>query len=274
MDRDPRANPRTWRVARARRPCAWRLPRGPPGAERPRPTRARTPPPRSAALGLRRGRRSSPPSRRGSRGPGALGPDLTVRGRHEGGPQERELATLPGRRAPDRTGAWRQRQLGVEPGTGGRERADDDSLRRSPSFSMRYRSVPRGIWRRTAARAMFQSVSRSASRRCSRSAVPIASLRGIGRTLAGAVTPCPGSHGKPQGVSGDERHLAEESDALHQVRQLPDIARPAIGEERDPSVGRRGSSTPDRSQRTLARGSAQPGGVCPTPAPRARGAAR
>ena len=40
-----------------------------------------------------------------------LGPDITVRRRHEGGPQERELAPLPGRGTPGRTGAGRCRQF-------------------------------------------------------------------------------------------------------------------------------------------------------------------
>ena len=41
-----------------------------------------------------------------------------------------------------------------------------------------------------------------------------------------------GRCGQLQGVHGDERRLGEEGDPLHQVRQLPDVARPGIGEER------------------------------------------
>ena len=46
-----------------------------------------------------------------------------------------------------------------------------------------------------------------------------------------------GRCGQPQGVHGDARRLGEEGDPLHQVRQLPDVARPGIGEERRARVG-------------------------------------
>ena len=65
-------------------------------------------------------------------------------------------------------------------------------------------------------------------------------LEGHRFTLAGRGRAVSGHHGQPKGVSGDERCLAEESDALHQVRQLPDIARPGIGKERGASVGGEG----------------------------------
>ena len=46
-----------------------------------------------------------------------------------------------------------------------------------------------------------------------------------------------GHRGQPQGVRGHERRLGEQGRALHHVRQLPDVARPAIGEEGRPRVG-------------------------------------
>ena len=55
-------------------------------------------------------------------GRGDLGPERHRPRRHEGGPQERELAPFPGRRAPHRSRARRRRPLRNRAGTGGRDR--------------------------------------------------------------------------------------------------------------------------------------------------------
>jgi hypothetical protein len=47
----------------------------------------------------------------------------------------------------------------------------------------------------------------------------------------------PRHHWESQGLRGHERRLGEQSRPLHHVRQLPDVARPGIREERRPRVG-------------------------------------
>ena len=84
------------------------------------------------------------------------------------GPQERELAPFPGPRAPRRPRTWGGDASPHRADRGRcRSRVGGDPPRWSPELLSRYRSVLRGILSRAAARAMFQSVSRRASRRCS-----------------------------------------------------------------------------------------------------------
>ena len=136
--------------------------------------------------------------------------------------------------------AWGGRRGGVpmRRPVGGPREAGGGSLRWRPSFSIRYRSVPRGICSRAAARAMFQSVSSRASMRCSRSTVPIASLRGRGRARgSGAVPAGPGVVGSPRAsavTSGVSVSRAARSITFASSRMLPGQR---IREERRPRVG-------------------------------------
>ena len=170
-------------------------------------------------------------------------PGVRLRRQHQGHAQHGHAPALPADRTASRGAPPRGRPRG--PGAPrvrarwGRRRAGEASDR-NPCLTIPYRTLSRETPRRAAAWVTFQRVSWRASSRWARSTLPTASERDmLASRCRGVVesTGC-GTVRQPEHVRRRHRHLGEQGDALHHIGELADVAGPAVGEQRRPSVGR------------------------------------